>query len=121
MERNLFKMLVLGLLAISSISGCMEDDELKHTQVNPVDALYAPEDNTFYNLGAQSTAVFEWKAALAADNGVVLYEVAFDREEGDFSDPVYVRPSDGRGLQRTLNLPFSELNMIAQLAGIGPE
>ena len=103
------------------VVGCEEDDALSHTEVSAVEALYSPEDNTFYNLGAQSSAVFEWQAARAEDNGVVLYEVAFDEEGGDFSEPVYVIPSDGKGLQRTLNLSFTTLNQIAGMAGIEPE
>ena len=103
------------------VVGCEEDDALSHTEVSAVEALYAPEDNTFYNLGAQSSAVFQWQAARAEDNGVVLYEVAFDVEGGDFSEPVYVIPSDGKGLQRSLNLSFTTLNQIAGMAGIEPE
>lgn len=119
MKNNLYKILGVLTVLISMIS-CVEDEEL-HTEVTPVNALYAPENNAYMNLGAQSSAIFEWEAAKAADNGVVLYEVVFDVEGGDFSDPLYLLPSDGRGLQRTLTLPFSELNKIAQMAGIQPE
>lgn len=120
--KNIFSYTVLtSLAAMMVMTGCEKEEELSHTQVSPVTDLYAPEDSAFLNLGAQSTAVFEWEAAKAEDNGVVLYEVVFDTEEGDFSDPVYTIPSDGNGLQRTLNLPFSELNRIAGMAGIQPE
>lgn len=112
---------ILGVLTVLvSIFSCQEDTEL-HTEVTPVNSLYAPENNAYMNLGAQSSAVFEWEAAKAADNGVVLYEVVFDIESGDFSDPLYLLSADGRGLQRRLTLPFSELNKIAQMAGIQPE
>src|SRR5690606_21644201 len=47
--------------------------------------------------------------------------MVFSLEGGDFSNPLYLLPSDGRGLQRQLTLPFSELNKIAQMAGIQPE
>ncbi len=120
--KNIFSYIVLTSLTVMTImTGCKNDEELSHTQVSPVTDLYAPDDNDFLNLGAQSAAVFEWAAAKAADNGVVLYEVVFDTEAGDFSDPVYTLPADGNGLQRTLNLPFSELNRIAGMAGIQPE
>lgn len=113
------KLILMSITAF--IIGCSDDDTLSHTEVSSVNALYAPEDNTFMNLGAQSSALFEWQAAKAEDSGVVLYDVAFDTEEGDFSDPVYVMPSDGKGFQQTLNLPFSELSRIAGMAGIQPE
>src|SRR5690606_17822210 len=74
------------------------------------------------NLGAQGgSANFEWQAAKAADNGVVLYEVVFTTETGDFNSPIYSIPSDGNGLQRTLTLPFTTLNEIAGRAGVQPE
>lgn len=113
--------LLLLLTVIGITAGCESDDELSHTKVTPVTDLYAPEENAFFFLGAQSTAVFEWQAAKAEDNGVVLYEVVFDKPEGDFSDPLYTIPSDGRGLQPALNLSFSDLNKIAIMAGIQPE
>ena len=119
MKNNLYK--ILGVLTVlAGMFSCQEDTEL-HNEVTPVNSLYAPENNAYMNLGAQSSAIFEWEAAKAADNGVVLYEVVFDVENGDFSDPLYLIPSDGRGLQRRLTLPFSELNKIAQMAGVQPE
>ncbi|WP_057937849.1 SusE domain-containing protein [Algoriphagus resistens] len=119
MKNSLYKTLGVFTVLIS-LFACQEDAEL-HTEVTPVNALYSPENNAYMNLGAQSSAIFEWEAAKAADNGVVLYDVVFDTEDGDFSDPLYLLPSDGRGLQRRLTLPFSELNKIAQMAGIQPE
>ena len=113
------KLFLIAILILTA--SCEDDDTLSNTNVSPVNALYAPKDNTFFNLGAQSSALFEWEAAKAEDNGVVLYDVAFDTETGDFSNPVYVVPSDGKGFQRTLNLSFSELNKIAEMAGIQAE
>jgi len=94
---------------------------MSNTNVSAVEQLYAPSDNTFYNLAANSSALFEWQAAHAEDNGVVLYEVAFDKEGGDFSSPVKVVPADGNGYKTTLNVSFAELNKIAEMAGIQPE
>lgn len=108
----------LFITALLVFAGCEDDDELTNLEVSQVEALYSPEDNQYFNLGAQSTAVFEWQAARSQNSGIVLYEVVFDTEDGDFSDPVYVMPSDGNGQQRTLNLPFGELNRIAEMAGI---
>ncbi|MCH7409781.1 SusE domain-containing protein [Belliella sp. DSM 111904] len=121
MKKFIYQAFLMALAMMTLVVSCTEDDGMIHTQVTPVQALYSPDNNAFFNLGAQSSVAFEWQAALAADNGVVLYEVVFDLEDGDFSEPVYVMPADGRGLQRRLSLPFAELNSIAQLAGIGPE
>lgn len=109
---------LLFLTALLVLVGCEDDDQLTNLEVSQVEALYSPEDNQFFNLEAESSAVFEWQAAKSENSGVVLYDVVFDLEQGDFSDPVYVIPSDGNGMQRTLNLPFGELNRIAGMAGI---
>ncbi|WP_215224136.1 SusE domain-containing protein [Echinicola shivajiensis] len=119
MKNISYKLLSL-IIALMATWGCQEDAEM-HSEVTPVQNLYSPENNAYMNLGAQSSAIFEWEAAKAADNGVVLYDVVFDEEGGDFSEPLFVMPSDGRGMQRTLTLPFSELNRIAEMAGIQPE
>lgn len=118
--KNIYIKIIVMLTVVFAVS-CSDDDTLSNTSVSSVNALYAPEDGKFFNLGAQSSALFEWEASKAEDNGVVLYDVVFDTEEGDFSNPVYVMPSDGKGFQRTLNLPFTELNRIAGMAGIPSE
>ena len=116
--KNIYSKLLIVICAIFLVS-CDKDETMSHTNVSAVNALYAPADNKFYDLVAQSSAVFEWESAKAEDNGAVLYDVVFDREDGDFSQPVYVIPSDGNGFQPTLNLSFTELNKIAGMAGIG--
>ncbi|MFI2743694.1 SusE domain-containing protein [Zhouia sp. PK063] len=118
--KNIFSKICLATLALLAIA-CSSDDELSHTNVTAVEQVYSPADNAYFNLGAQSSAVFEWQSAKAEDNGVVLYDVAFDTEDGDFSAPIYVIPSDGKGFESTLNLSFTDLNKIAGLAGIQPE
>lgn len=117
--KNIYSKLVLILCVVFLVS--CDNDELSHTNVSAVNALYSPANNKFFDLNAQSSAVFEWEAAKAEDNGVVLYDVVFDKENGDFSKPVYVMPSDGGGFQKTLTLSFADLNKIAGLAGIPAE
>ena len=112
----LYSLLFLALLAFT---GCDDDEDgLTIAEVSAVEQLYAPEENRFFNLGAQGSALFEWQAAKAADNGVVLYDVVFDEVGGDFSDPLYVIASDGRGFQDQLTLSFTDLNKVAERAGI---
>lgn len=118
--KNIYSKLVLILCTVFLVS-CNNDDSMSHTNVSAVNTLYSPANNKFFDLGAQSSAVFEWEGAKAEDNGVVLYDVVFDKENGDFSKPIYVKPSDGNGFQKTLNISFTELNKIAELAGIQSE
>ena len=121
MKNTLTKIIALIAVFVSSI-GCDDDDSLQVAEVSEVEALYTPENNTFFNLGASSSsALFEWQASKSADNGVVLYEVAFDEEGGDFSEPLYVMPSNGKGFDNKLTLSFTKLNEIAGMAGIAAE
>lgn len=115
--KNIYSKLLLIVFSVFAI-GCSDDDTLSHTNVSEVNALYAPANNKSFDLNADSSVVFEWEGAKAEDNGVVLYDVVFDLESGDFSNPVYVTPSDGNGFQKTLNLSFGNLNRIAIMAGI---
>ncbi|RVU03029.1 hypothetical protein EOD41_03580 [Mucilaginibacter limnophilus] len=100
-------------------AGCKKDKTLEHANVTAVTNLFAPENNKFIKLDPPAgTAVFEWAQAKAEDNGLVLYEVAFDKEDGDFSKPLFILPSDQNGLQNKLTIANKDLNKIAQMAGI---
>lgn len=118
--KTIYSKFLVVLLAVFAV-GCSDDDNVSHTNVSAVEALYAPADNVFMDLGAQGAASFEWQGAVAEDNGVVLYDVLFDNEGGDFSNPVYVAPADGNGFQKTLTMSFTQLNQIATMAGIESE
>lgn len=120
MNRNLTMSLLIGAIAALIFTSCNKDRELDHTHVTPVTNLFFPEDNAFVQL-AQGNITFEWEQARAEDNGLVMYEVLFDRENGDFSAPIYSAPSDGNGIQRRLTLSHGEVNRIAALAGIASQ
>jgi starch-binding outer membrane protein SusE/F len=101
--------------------GC-KDEELDHLKVTAVQTLYSPNDNKSVQLQVSETAavVFEWEQAKAEDGGMVMYEVAFDKVGGDFSNPVYVLSSDNNGIAHQANILHKTLNKIAGLAGIKP-
>lgn len=105
-------------LIVFSVTGCSDDDKLPDVKVSAVNALYAPEDNLLVRLEGKGSVFFEWQAAKSEDNGVVLYDVLFDTAEGDFSNPVYVTTSAGKGFQNTLTLSYEDLTAIAAMAGI---
>lgn len=101
------------------ISGCKDDDSI-NTNITPVQALYGPEDNKFVKLepATNATLLFEWDRALAEDGTFVMYEVAFDKENGDFSAPLYKLVSDSKGAESKLTLSHKDLDKVAKLAGI---
>ncbi|RZL08799.1 MAG: hypothetical protein EOO62_14760 [Hymenobacter sp.] len=106
---------LLGLLA-----GCKKDEKALDDTITPVSNYISPADNSFYKLDPPSNAAvtFEWSQARAADGTLVLYEVAFDKDGGDFSKPVYTTTSGTNGLDTKLVLSHGDLNKIANLAGI---
>ncbi|WP_207421802.1 SusE domain-containing protein [Desertivirga brevis] len=116
-----FNNIFIALMAFTILFyGCKEDDSMSHTNVSEVTNLYGPANGNNVFLGGNGTVVFEWEQAKAEDNGVVLYEVLFDKPEGDFSKPLYSIPSDGKGLQRMLSMSYADLTKVASAAGIAP-
>lgn len=109
---------LLGLLA-----GCKKDDKALDNTITPVSNYISPADNSFYRLDPPSNAAvtFEWSQARAADGTLVLYEVLFDKDGGDFSKPVYSTVSGTNGLDTRLVLSHGDLNRIANLAGIASQ
>jgi len=118
--KNIFsKIAQISLLVLVLITGCKKDDALKHTQVSAVNTLFAPANNAFLKLDPKAGSTdFEWEQARAEDNGVVQYEVVFDKVDGDFSKPLYSYPSEGNGLYNRLTLTHAEMNKIASSANI---
>ncbi|MFD0767280.1 SusE domain-containing protein [Mucilaginibacter lutimaris] len=121
--KNIFYNLLAGMVALVVITGCKKDKTIGNTNVSAVSNLFLPEDGKYVKIasGASGSVAFEWEQARAEDNGLVLYEVAFDKEGGDFSKPLYSVPSDGNGLYNKLTVTFSDLNKIATLAGVKPQ
>ncbi len=108
------------LLAIFAFGSCDKDDRDINMNLSEVTAFYAPNDNLFVKLEPATAASvgFEWEQARAEDGALVMYEVAFAKEDGDFSAPVYKMASDGNGVQNKLTLSHKDLNRIASFAGI---
>ncbi|WP_442845748.1 SusE domain-containing protein [Leeuwenhoekiella sp. H156] len=119
--KNIITKMTALIAFVAVFTACEDDESLNVAEVSEVEALYTPENNKFFNLGASSSTVFEWQASKSADNGVVMYEVVFDEEGGDFSEPLYVIPSNGKGFDNKLTLSFTKLNEIAGMAGIAAE
>lgn len=117
--KRIIYFLLAGLTA--TLISCETDKSLNHTEVTVVGNFFTPEDNKFVKLQPTTSASveFEWEQAKAEDGGVVLYEVAFIAEGGDFNAPAYKLLSDNNGLYNRATLSHKQLNSIANLAGIG--
>lgn len=105
--------------ALLAFTSCKKDKEVS-TVVTPVDNFFAPQDSQYIKLQptTAATVTFEWAQSLAADGGLVQYELLFDKDGGDFSHPVYEIASDNNGLYNKATLSHKDLNKIAALAGI---
>jgi starch-binding outer membrane protein SusE/F len=116
---NLKTQLLLTIMLFAvALSGCREENDL-NLNLTEVNSLLSPADNVSVTLKpAQNPSIdFQWEQARAEDGSLVLYEVAFDQEGGDFSSPFYTTVSNGKGVENRLSLTHSELNKIASLGG----
>ena len=115
---NIFLALPVSLGLI--LTGCGKDDHELNTNLQPVARLNAPVADKYIKLqpATSATVSFEWDQARAEDGSLVLYEVAIDKDGGDFSNPIAKITSDGGGVQNKLTLSHKDLNSIAGKAGI---
>ncbi|WP_121353532.1 SusE domain-containing protein [Flavisolibacter nicotianae] len=121
MKYSIFNLSSLFVLLVAFTFGsCKKDERAINMNITEVSTLYAPTDNLHVKLEPATSAsvVFEWDQAKAEDGSLVMYEVAFDKVNGDFTAPVYKMSSDGNGVQNKLTLSHKDLNRIANFAGI---
>lgn len=113
------KYFLAAAAALLAFTSCKKDKEVS-TVVTPVDNFFAPQDSQYIKLQptTAATVTFEWAQSLAADGGLVQYELLFDKDGGDFTHPVYAIASDNNGLYNKATLSHKDLNKIAALAGI---
>ncbi len=119
MKNILLRLTILLSLSLMLLS-CDSDGEVRDLGVTAVETLYDPVDGRTLILQSSASAMlyFEWEPARAEDSGAVLYEIAFDSQNGDFSNPVSVIASDNNGGSSHATLSHKQLNQIAALAGI---
>lgn len=105
---------------ILSFTACSSDGEVRDLGVTAVKTLYEPDNGKAVVLQASASAslYFEWEPSLAEDGGAVLYEVAFDKADGDFSNPVSIVTADNNGGENHATITHKQLNQIAALAGV---
>jgi hypothetical protein len=119
MKSLLIKFSIIASMLLAFVA-CSKDEDLKDTKVTPVNALYEPTNakSVVLQSSASASLYFEWEPAKAEDGGMVLYEVAFDKEGGDFSAPIYKMASDNNGGYNHATISHKQLNKIAGMAGI---
>src|SRR5688572_29266361 len=108
------------ILLFAAFGACTKDNKFKEVTVTVVSTLYSPDDgrNVVLQSAGSATLYFEWEKAVAEDNGVVYYDVLFDKPDGDFSNPLFVVPADNNGTSTGSSITHKVLNKIGKLAGI---
>jgi hypothetical protein len=121
MKTILFKIAIVATFAALFVS-CDDKKVLTNLNVTGVKKLYEPTQGKVVKLATSASAnlYFEWEPAKAEDSGMVLYEVAFDKEGGDFSSPIYKIASDNNGSLNHASISHKIINKVAALAGIKP-
>src|SRR4051812_11881775 len=91
---------------------CKKDERDINLNVTEVKNFFAPADGKSVKLqpAANMVETFEWDQTMAEDGSLVLYTVAFDQENGDFSKPFYTTVSDNKGVVNKLTITHGDLN-----------
>jgi hypothetical protein len=108
----------------SLVTACKKDSWGKNNLTSITAAVQsAPDDNVSIVLDPLSNAVvyFEWQPAKTGNFTPIYYKVQFDKESGDFSNPVYTGVPTSLGSATKLLLSHRDLNKIAESTGIAPQ
>ena len=109
----------MALAATPFVSGCSDEGNEINYNIQTGNKLYLPAEGKSVDLSQGSDVRFEWSPSIAEDNGFVSYELLFDRENGDFSQPLAAMTSQLTGSQTYLSVSAKDLNTVARTAGLG--
>jgi hypothetical protein len=100
---------------------CNEEEYNLDTEIIEIGSLESPAIDETVNIDTQNaTSVqFSWSPAKSGDGGLVLYSILFDKVGGDFSEPLFVAPSNNNGSATSYTMSAARLNEIADKGGIG--
>ena len=119
--KNLKKIALLTLLVCAAAVSCKKDNKTLNENISQLGSLTIPLNQASIKLTPSNAAAsqqFKWGSATPEDGGLVLYEVAFDKEGGNFTAPVFRVVSDGGGVQPQVTISHKDLTKIAALCGI---
>lgn len=103
------------ILLLAILVSCQENYELNTDFTVPDSFTNEPSINI--DLSSGENIVFEWTGGGAKDGGVLLYEVLFIKEGGDFANPIYSQASD-LGAMSQLTMSHVALNKMARQSGL---
>lgn len=111
-------MIVSLLILFIGCSDTMGEPDHSLTEVKTL--IEPMNDNSLVLLPAASASTyFEWEHA-DMEGGPAIYQIAFDRVEGDFSAPLYLAFTGNNGFNNYISLSHKQLNKIMGVAGVEP-
>lgn len=119
MKAIIKKTLFLAVAALScGFVACKDDGQEMNYNIKPGNELYSPLTGLAVDLSKGGSTTFEWAPSIPEDGGYVSYEVLFDKENGDFSNPVGCISSQFTGSKSFVTLTARQLNSVARDSGI---
>jgi hypothetical protein len=111
--------LSLITLVISAFVACSDNMGDTDSKLAEVKTLVEPADGKAVVLdpAATSSLYFEWDYVKTGKSGTAIYQIAFDKADGDFSRPIYMMASDNNGYSNSATITHKLLNKIAGRAG----
>lgn len=121
MKSIIVKLIVLASFVLSFVA-CNDTMGDTDTRLSDVKNLIEPVSGRSVVLEPSASAelYFEWDYVAVKEGGTAVYQIAFDKSDGDFSSPVYVLYADNNGLKNSVSVSHKQLNTIAGMAGIAP-
>lgn len=118
--KSIFLKLAAGAVFVFSFTACGDNMGETDTRLSDVKTLLEPVDGRSITLepAASAEIYFEWDYVGVNEGGAVIYQIAFDRMEGDFSAPVYIMSSDNNGFNNSVKITHKQMNKIAGMAGV---
>ena len=118
--KTISKLILISSLILVSFA-CKEEMGKIDNRLTAVKELIEPVNAKTVELLATTSAslYFEWKACSESENGTALYQIAFDKTSGDFSNPVFIMQADNNGLMNYTSISHKQMNKIAGMIGIG--
>jgi hypothetical protein len=119
MEKIRIRFIMIASLVLA-LAACEDEGGDTDTRLTAVNALIEPLDGKELVLepSAGASAYFEWEYCKVEESGTAVYQIAFDKADGDFSNPVYVTAAGNNGLYNNVTITHKQLNKIAGMTGI---
>ncbi|MDR0572579.1 MAG: SusE domain-containing protein [Tannerella sp.] len=119
MKSTGIRLTIIAFFVLSFVA-CNDNMGETDTRLSDVKTLIEPLSGRSIALETSASAeiYFEWDYADVNEGGVAVYQIAFDKVDGDFSVPFYRMSSDNNGFNNNVKITHKQMNKIAGMAGI---